>query len=314
METFFKRHFRRKPVAPGPGAADGCRRAAVMASKVRRRSSVGLPSATLAHRRRSSLQLPGPPPCPGRVGNAVPAGAGAGVRAGRRRSSTTTPGLNPRFAVNRRPSGKARTIDTHLLGPSMLLASLIRMTEEEELEEREREREREEEKEEEEGEDGQPKRHGDPTGAEPERAETSASGGSWSEASAHEEEEEQDEGEGRVSDLSVAVNVPLRRLHAKRFLRAPRCLRRASSHLLPVESVTLGRSVVGLRGNYRQISRRASSSRPPLPATSPWGLHRARTPSWGQVVPHHLRRSSLAIWQEALIDAHPSEWNRLLSY
>ena len=50
----------------------------------------------------------------------------------RRRSSTTTPSMNPRFAVQRRKAGKLSTIDTHLLGPSMLLASLIQMTEEDE--------------------------------------------------------------------------------------------------------------------------------------------------------------------------------------
>lgn len=57
----------------------------------------------------------------------------------RRRSSTTAPGLNPRFAVSRRKVGKLRTIDAHLLGPSMLLASLIQMAEEDDEQEGEAE-------------------------------------------------------------------------------------------------------------------------------------------------------------------------------
>lgn len=104
---------------------------AVPTSKARRRSSVGLPSSALTQRRRSSIQLqPGHPSAGGgRLAN-VPHHDRTGRT--RRRSSTTTPSLNPKFAVRRRKVGKLRTIDTHLLGPSMLLASLIQMTEEEE--------------------------------------------------------------------------------------------------------------------------------------------------------------------------------------
>uniref|UniRef100_A0A6Q2WQ61 Diacylglycerol kinase n=1 Tax=Esox lucius TaxID=8010 RepID=A0A6Q2WQ61_ESOLU len=122
MDTFFRRHFKRKETgsrAEDETELDYChsnRRpsVAVPTSKARRRSSAGLPSAALAQRRRSSVQLQGLPLAGGR-------------------SSTTTPGMNPRFAVRRRKlAGNLRTIDTHLLGPSMLLASLIQMTEEEE--------------------------------------------------------------------------------------------------------------------------------------------------------------------------------------
>ncbi|KAJ8340513.1 hypothetical protein SKAU_G00351460, partial [Synaphobranchus kaupii] len=131
MDTFFRRHFKRK-VAGGP--SDYCRHrrpsVAVPTSKARRRSSAGLPSAILTQRRRSSVQVQGILPAAGgcclggdRLGNA---------HYSRRRSSTTTPSQNPRFAVRRRRAGRLRTIDTHLLGPSMLLASLIQMTEEEE--------------------------------------------------------------------------------------------------------------------------------------------------------------------------------------
>lgn len=136
MDTFFRRHFKRREAALQVDAeAKTCRQrrpsVAVPTSKARRRSSVGLPSSTLMQRRRSSVRLPTELP-----------GAGGGCLgktrrrrwAGhtRRRSSTTTPNVNPRFAVCRKKVGKLRTIDTHLLGPSMLLASLIQMAEEDE--------------------------------------------------------------------------------------------------------------------------------------------------------------------------------------
>lgn len=104
---------------------------AVPTSKARRRSSVGLPSSALTHRRRSTVQ----PPVllsagGGRLSKIPPHGRKGHAR---RRSSTTAPSVNPRFAVCRKKvGGKLRTIDTHLLGPSMLLASLIQMTEEDE--------------------------------------------------------------------------------------------------------------------------------------------------------------------------------------
>uniref|UniRef100_A0A8C1XY12 Diacylglycerol kinase n=1 Tax=Cyprinus carpio TaxID=7962 RepID=A0A8C1XY12_CYPCA len=134
MDTFFRRHFKRKEA--GEAMHDGhvpepCRHRrpsiAVPASRARRRSSVGLPSTVLTQRRRSSIQLQALP----RITNSqlVPKSSG------RRRSSTTTPKANPRFSVRRKKVGKLRNIDTHLLGPSMLLASLIQMTEEEEEDE-----------------------------------------------------------------------------------------------------------------------------------------------------------------------------------
>ncbi|KAG9334522.1 hypothetical protein JZ751_007521 [Albula glossodonta] len=127
MDTFFRRHFKKKAGrAPGVGGAEFCRHrrpsVAVATSKARRRSSVGLPSVVLMQRRRSSAQLQG----------LLPATVGCcAVKAprGRRRSSTTTPSLHPRFAVRRR-AARPRTIDAQLLGSSLLLASLIQMTEE----------------------------------------------------------------------------------------------------------------------------------------------------------------------------------------
>ncbi|KAM6937331.1 diacylglycerol kinase zeta isoform 3-T3 [Xenentodon cancila] len=137
MDTFFRRHFKRKETALQVNS-DGSRQrrpsVAVPTSKARRRSSVGLPSSALTQQRRSSIQLQPGQPCAGggRLAKTPRQGKWAGHT--RRRSSTTTLSLNPRFAVCRRKVGKLRTIDSHLLGPSMLLASLIQMAEEEEEE------------------------------------------------------------------------------------------------------------------------------------------------------------------------------------
>lgn len=134
MDTFFRRHFKKKEASDAQNKSCRQRRpsVAVPASRARRRSSVGLPSSSLTQRRRSSVQLHTgiPTAVGGRLTKAARRNRWAGP--GRRRSSTTTPGANPRFAVSRKKVGKLRTIDTHLLGPSMLLASLIQMAEEEE--------------------------------------------------------------------------------------------------------------------------------------------------------------------------------------
>jgi len=142
MDTFFRRHFKKKEAAL-PAAAEvksvHQRRpsVAIPTSKARRRSNAGLPSSTLSQRRRPSVQLQEAPPCAREGRSAKTARQNRWAGRVRRRSSTTTPSLNPRFAVCRRKVGKLRTIDTHLLGPSMLLASLIQVEVEEEEEEEE---------------------------------------------------------------------------------------------------------------------------------------------------------------------------------
>ncbi|XP_047016095.1 diacylglycerol kinase zeta isoform X2 [Ictalurus punctatus] len=137
MDVFFRRHFKRKEsvfARPGGEGSEPCRSRrpsiAVPASRARRRSSAGFASATLAQRRRSSAQLQSLQSL-----QSLPHAASSRstkISNARRRSSTTTPGANPRFAIHRSKASKLRNIDTHLLGPSMLLASLIQMTEEEE--------------------------------------------------------------------------------------------------------------------------------------------------------------------------------------
>lgn len=104
---------------------------AVPTSKARRRSSAGLPSSTLMQRRCSSVQHPAGPSCTG-GGRPAKVSRCRWVGQTRRRSSTTTPNQHRRFAVCRKKVAKLRTIDTHLLGPSMLLAGLIQMVEEDE--------------------------------------------------------------------------------------------------------------------------------------------------------------------------------------
>ncbi|KAM5138763.1 uncharacterized protein ACMZJ9_017272 [Mantella aurantiaca] len=123
MDAFFKRHFRKKAAPPPsetfcPPALRRCN-VVITTGKARRRSSVGLASSSLSMQRRCSITQTQPLPIA-----LVTSGRG-GRREGRRRSSTTTPSLSPRFAVQRRRGGKLQSIDHQLLGPSMLLASLV---------------------------------------------------------------------------------------------------------------------------------------------------------------------------------------------
>ncbi|KAM4617915.1 diacylglycerol kinase zeta isoform 3-T4 [Discoglossus pictus] len=143
MDTFFKRHFRKKPAQPPlevcrPTTPRRCS-VVITTGKARRRSGAGQASSSLSMQRRCSV-TPTLPFSLGTVGYS-PKREGQG----RRRSSTTTPGLSPRFAVQKRRGGRLHSIDHQLLGPSMLLASLIPIkngrgrkgesSEEEELEE-----------------------------------------------------------------------------------------------------------------------------------------------------------------------------------
>lgn len=141
MEFFFQR---RRP------ATAACQPPAVHSSKARRRSSVGLPSAALSERRRSSGA--GPPSGPRRpsAGALVACGtkgrffcsespAGGGESSIQRQGGAL--GFKPRhacrptavcghrgFLLRRHHASKVRSIKTHLLGPSMLLASLVQVS------------------------------------------------------------------------------------------------------------------------------------------------------------------------------------------
>ncbi|XP_032895097.1 diacylglycerol kinase zeta isoform X1 [Amblyraja radiata] len=315
METFFKRHFRKaKPATSVFKLPNGGRRTnrrasgAVPGSKVRRRSSVGMPSATLVQRRRSSVQTQGPVLYSARSGSAAP----KSIRT-RRRSSTTALHLNPRFAVKRRYGGKLRTIDTQLLGPSILLASLIRMTEEEEGEA-----------------DGDDEacatgvdislglNEGRHSSGESDVSESSSSCGRWSEL----EQANGTLGSGTASQISEAFQpLHCRPNYTKPFIRAPRCLRRNSSQGPTGELPSIGQC-----GNYRTMGRRFSGGRAQAAADKPSALQAARAgsrrlslnvrrisctyppPRWR----HGMRRNSLNLMHRKY-PAKRTAWSNFLS-
>ncbi|XP_007235211.3 diacylglycerol kinase zeta isoform X1 [Astyanax mexicanus] len=286
MDTFFRRHFRRKEAGlPRPNGEDPehCRMrrpsVAVPTSRARRRSSVGLPSAMLAQRRRSSVQLHSLP-------HTVPSRSVKNGSA-RRRSSTTTPGANPRFAVRRKKASKLRNIDTHLLGPSMLLASLIQMTEEEE-EVRDSPIEQEEFK-------GPPPTSricSDPLLSEGDSESDNLSFTAESDESQDSEtyedsltEEDSSEWEFKNSSIlcqrdCLPLGVVVERVQAHPLIRVPRCLRRNSSHLGHPETGPQGRYC---RSSQRRRRRRISTI---SKAGSPWP---------GRGVPLPSRRNSTCL-------------------
>ncbi|XP_016408894.1 diacylglycerol kinase zeta-like isoform X3 [Sinocyclocheilus rhinocerous] len=273
MDTFFRRHFKRKEA--GEAMHDGHvpepsrhRRPsiAVPASRARRRSSVGLPSTVLTQRRRSSVQLQALP----RITSSRPVQKSSG----RRRSSTTTPKANPRFAVRRKKVGKLRNIDTHLLGPSMLLASLIQMTEEEEEDEESRSPL-----------PGQVELKGSSTKFRSHTDVLLSEGDSDSDIedfSGHSDEshhsglhkeclEEADLSDWEIKESAVLCQqecLPLavvaERVQAHPLIRVPRCLRRNSSHYGHAEP---GPHVRYCRSSQRRRRRRVSTI---SKAGSPW--------------------------------------------
>lgn len=255
MDMFFRRHFRRK-LNPCR-----CRRpsVAVPASKARRRSSVGLASVGLAQRRRSSLGLQGPGPLLGhhRRPSTPQVSGGQMLRKqhmGRRRSSTTTTTtcLSPRFSVRRRRAAKLRTIDTHLLGPSMLLASLVQMSEEKDSIQPVDEAETEE-----------------GGGVDDNESSSASDFESVGDTSSDSEDrpdtcpaEPTEDTSWRNWDLLQGLEAT-EGIHPRPLIRAPRCLRRNSSHLLPADAVYHTRTSYGLYGRYRR------SSQARLPSHSP---------------------------------------------
>lgn len=260
MDYFFQRHFRRRPKRQKHLAAVRQPGPAVPSSKARRRSSVGLPSVALAQSRRSSIGLPRLDVDPRRrpsVGLLVASGQkrqsiielgadpgrGAerevGIKRGRRGfhhkpyRSYGTPGAAPYvprgLAVRGRPS-KVKSIESHLLGSSMLLASLVQMgggVKEKEEEEEE---------------------------------EPDVSMGSSLESDGEEvtDEEEEEEEMMRNDQKRLTQAVLLENISPRPLLRPPRCLRRNSSHLLPADSVFQSRGY-GVYGRYNR--RRSSQTR-----------------------------------------------------
>lgn len=263
MDFFFHRRFgcrqrrQRQPAAVRP---------AVQTSKARRRSSVGLQSAALVQARRSSAGLApisfdqrrrpsvgllvasgerrqsiielgltksveafGKPE-KGAVRSDVP------VRRGGRRkfqyrlqdygpSDTVPSGYRGQERRNRKAQ-KIKSIEPHLLGSSMLLASVVQMGKE--VKEKE------------------------------EEDELDVSPCSSSESEGEEEGSEEKDGE-KATSIIVIKNITTRPL-----LRPPRCLRRNSSNYLPADSLVLG-SETGY-GVYGQYCRKTSSQHPVSPS------------------------------------------------
>lgn len=261
METFFRRHFGRK----------GLRRTSVVAvptGKVRRRSQVGLPSTSLAQCRRGSGTPAASLSCLGLV-----------RRPGtRRRSSTTPPCLSPRFAVQTRCGSQAKAIDAKLLGPTVLLASLI------------------------------------PTGEEGDRAHFTDSSRSESpEDSGAAAGAEQ--GQRCAEETWLAMLPQLQPLQAGLLSRGPRCLQRASSHRLPTE-VMYSRAAYGLPGRYRRLSQRRRSSDAPQPGLLPPGHPRLLAQHCAGVAGTRCPSATLVkgLGPEPTCHTTPASWSPRLLY
>ena len=248
---FFQHHFRRRPKRPkhptGP---------AVQTSKARRRSSVGLPSVALVDFRRSSVGLP--PVCTDQhrrpsVGMLVASGekrqsiielktSDAAVKSGRaveqadvkrkrkgfqyslhaRNAFETAPCVHGRLAV-RTKCPKVKFIEPHLLGSSMLLASVVQM--------------------------GRGLKDKDVDDEDD------------SLSSCSDSNESDDEIRSKSVDVKDLTHIPqpvfVKRARPCSLLRPPRCLRRNSSHLLAADSPF--RSSETEYGIYGRYSRRRSS-------------------------------------------------------
>ncbi|XP_038825232.1 diacylglycerol kinase zeta-like isoform X1 [Salvelinus namaycush] len=245
----------------------------------RRSSSVGLACAAHQQRRRSS-EVQGLPHCYYGGGQLVSTRYYT-----RRRSSTTMACVNPRFSVRRRQAAKLRTIDTQLLGPSMLLASLVQMSAEQQRAPGAQGGEGASE----EGTESCPsssccsESEGDSCS---QRECSTRSEGSGSEQEGTEASSSYPEGE-RTSpwqDWNQAHSMAaltMESIQSRPLIRAPRCLRRNSSHLLPAEAVHRSRAAYGVHGRYRRSSQ---LRRPSTISNSAWQ---------GRLVPAPSRRSSI---------------------
>ncbi|XP_024274344.1 diacylglycerol kinase zeta isoform X11 [Oncorhynchus tshawytscha] len=279
-----------------------------------RRSSVGLSPTAQAQRRHSSVGLPS-----GYVGRRFSSvglacaahqqrrhssevqgvhccyGGGKLVRTRyytRRRSSTTVACVNPRFSVRRRQAGKLRTIDTHLLGPSMLLASLVQMSEEQQK--------------------GAPETQGGEgaSGEDTESCPSSCCSESEGDSCSQRECSTRSEGSGSEREGTAASSssypegertwedwnqahsmaaLTMENIQPRPLSRALRCLRRNSSQLLPAEAVHRSRAVYGVHGRYRHSSQ---LRRPSTISNSAWPGRLVHPPSRrSSIVACHSSRS-----------------------
>ncbi|XP_070786458.1 diacylglycerol kinase zeta-like isoform X2 [Enoplosus armatus] len=275
MDFFFQRHFCRRQKRQKHPAAAHHSGPAVQGSKARRRSSVGLPSVALVQSRRSSVGLPpvcadqrrrpsvgllvasgqrrqsvvelgltNPSEAVGESGRGAKRADVANKR-GRRAfqhkplhapgASGAAPCVQRGLAVRHRRPSKVKSIEPHLLGSSMLLASVVQMGRG--VKEKEEEEE-----------------------------ELDVSPCSFSESNGEEgSDEDVVNRTGGVKDVSyrptaqmhLTQAVHMENITARPLLRPPRCLRRSSSHLLPADSVF--RSSGTGYGVYGRYNRRRSS-------------------------------------------------------
>ncbi|XP_055754969.1 diacylglycerol kinase zeta-like isoform X5 [Salvelinus fontinalis] len=248
----------------------------------RRSSSVGLACAAHQQRRRSS-EVQGLPHCYYGGGQLVSTRYYT-----RRRSSTTMACVNPRFSVRRRQAAKLRTIDTQLLGPSMLLASLVQMSAEQQRAPGAQGGEGASE----EGTESCPsssccsESEGDSCSQREcsTRSEGSGSEQEGTEASSSSSSYPEGERTSPWQDWNQAHSMAaltMESIQSRPLIRAPRCLRRNSSHLLPAEAVHRSRAAYGVHGRYRRSSQ---LRRPSTISNSAWQ---------GRLVPAPSRRSSI---------------------
>lgn len=316
---FFQHHFRRRPKRPkyqtGP---------AVQTSKARRRSSVGLPSVALVDFRRTSNGLPPVSTDQHRrpsVGMLVASGekrqsiielktSDAAVKSGsvveqadvkRRRkgfqyslhaqTAFETASCVHRGLAVRHKRPKVKFIEPHLLGSSMLLASVVQMG----------------------------------RGVKEKEDEEDASLSSCSDSN-----ESDDEIGSKTIDMKDLTHIPqpvfIKKVRPCPLLRPPRCLRRNSSHLLPGDSPF--RSSETGYGIYGRYSRRRSSQshytlNKPIQTstTSPSLCHLTATAEAGADVAcsaSPLQRScSSTLGQSAEViyyDPYLDTWENFLSY
>uniref|UniRef100_I3J790 Diacylglycerol kinase n=1 Tax=Oreochromis niloticus TaxID=8128 RepID=I3J790_ORENI len=116
MDLFFQRHFGRRQKRQKHFAAVRHKCPSVQASKARRRSSVGLPSVALVQSRRSSVGLP-------LVCHDQRRRPSVGLLVG----ATKKGRHRPCCSVSCARRSKVKSIEPHLLGSSMLLASVVQM-------------------------------------------------------------------------------------------------------------------------------------------------------------------------------------------
>uniref|UniRef100_A0A673L3Z0 Diacylglycerol kinase n=1 Tax=Sinocyclocheilus rhinocerous TaxID=307959 RepID=A0A673L3Z0_9TELE len=305
MDALFGLRFRRKACEPS-----GHRRSSVSlaVSKARRRSSVGLPSAGLAQRRRSSSQL--------QTSN-VPTG-GIQHRRGhftRRRSSGATACLTPRFAIRRRQAAKHRSIHAQLLGPSLLLASVVQMSEDHETENKSAE-------EYSSLSDSDCSQEDVVQMSEDHETENKSAEeySSLSDSDCSQEEHKQagmdleSESDKCMTWLAQGL-LAGKSIQPRPLIRAPRCLRRNSSHLLPAEAVYRSPASYGLYGRYRRTSQAQGLSnvgglwagrRNSLAARGSVELYRTSSPCWTDLGLSHTLQET---YYNPLIDT----WSAFLS-